>query len=217
MLNISQVSKSYGARQVLRAVSLACAAGESVMVVGENGSGKSTLLKVAAGLIEADAGEVTLCQARVSPGTVDGRRQLGYLPDAADALPDLTVAGLVSLTVALKRARTPAAVVAGWRQRLGLEPSFGQRLRALSFGQRKRAFLLSALLGDPWLLVLDEPSNGLDPAGSALVAGLVRERRAAGLGTLVASNDAAFIRDVGGAVHRIVDGRLVATPATPAG
>jgi ABC-2 type transport system ATP-binding protein len=209
MLTISDVSKSYGARGILRAVSLACAAGESVTVVGENGSGKSTLLKIAAGLIEADRGEVVLCNERVAPGTDKGRRHLGYLPDAADAFPDLTVAELATLTAALKRVEVTPTVVAGWRRRLGLDPVFGQRLRTLSFGQRKRAFLLSALLGDPWLLILDEPSNGLDPGGSALVVELIRERRSAGLGTLIASNDAAFIREVAGTAHRIHEGGLI--------
>ena len=208
MFRLVQVSKSYGARGVLGSVSLSCGAGESVTVVGENGSGKSTLLKIAAGLVQADAGEVALCNERVSPGTTRGRRHLGYLPDAPDAFPDLTVADLVALSVALKRALVVPSVVAGWRQRLGLESSFGLRLRALSFGQRKRAFLLSALLGEPWLLILDEPSNGLDPAGSALVGEIVRERRAANLGTLLASNDGAFVREVGGSSCRIVEGRL---------
>jgi ABC-2 type transport system ATP-binding protein len=209
MLRMTEVSKSYGTRAVLRSVALSCAGGESVMVVGENGSGKSTLLKIAAGLVEAGAGKVVLCDEPLAPGSVRGRRHLGYLPDASDAFPDLTVAELVTLSLALKRAAATPAVVAGWQQRLGLESSLGLRLRALSFGQRKRAFLLSALLGEPWLLILDEPSNGLDPAGSALVAEIVRERRAAGVGTLLASNDAAFISDVGGTAHRLVDGRLV--------
>src|SRR4051794_13237603 len=208
MLTISEVSKSYGSRGVLRGVSLACAAGESVTVIGENGSGKSTLLKIAAGLIEADTGGVVLCNERVVPGSDKGRRHLGYLPDAAEAFPDLTVAELVTLTIALKRAAIAPAVLASWRQRLGLDAIFGQRLRALSFGQRKRAFMLSALIGDPWLLVLDEPSNGLDPAGSALVVTIIRERRSAGLGTLIASNDAAFIREVGGSSYRIEEGRV---------
>jgi ABC-type multidrug transport system ATPase subunit len=209
MLTVRDVSKSYGSRDVLRSVSLACADGESVTVIGENGSGKSTLLRIAAGLIEADAGEVMLCKERVAPGTTRGRRHIGYLPDAADAFPDLTMAELVTLSVALKRANVVPSVVAGLRQRLGLDSSFGQRLRALSFGQRKRAFLLSALLGDPWLLILDEPSNGLDPGGSALIIEIIRERRAAGVGTLLASNDAAFVRELSGARYRIVEGRLV--------
>jgi ABC-type multidrug transport system ATPase subunit len=213
MLSIAGVSKSYGARTVLRSVSVACAAGQSVTIVGENGSGKSTLLKIAAGLLEREEGEVLLCQEPITPGAVTGRRHLGYLPDAADAFPDLTVAELVNLTAALKRTAASPALVAGWRERLGLGASFGQRLRTLSFGQRKRAFLLSALLGDPWLLVLDEPSNGLDPAGCALIRTIVAERRAAGLGTLLASNDAAFVGELGGAVYRIVDARLVEAPA----
>jgi ABC-type multidrug transport system ATPase subunit len=213
MLLLSEVSKTYGTRTVLRSISLGCGAGQSVVVVGENGSGKSTLLKIAAGLLECDRGEVLLCDERIAPGRVRGRRHLGYLPDAADAFPDLSVSDLVALTVSLKQATVAPLVVTNWRDRLGLGPSFGQRLRALSFGQRKRAFLLSALLGNPWLLVLDEPSNGLDPAGSGLVVDIVSERRAAGLGTLLASNDAAFVSQIGGARWRIVEGRLLEVPA----
>lgn len=152
-----------------------------------------------------------LCAERVAPGTIAGRRHLGCLPDAADAFPDLTVAELVSLTLALKRVAVEPAVVARWRQRPGLDASFAQRLRALLFGQRKRAFLPSALLGDPWLLILDEPSSGHDPAGSALVCEMIHERRAARLGCLVASNDAAFVRAVGGSAYHLVGGRLASS------
>jgi ABC-type multidrug transport system ATPase subunit len=207
VLRIEQVSKSYAKGPVLRGVSLSCAPGESVLVLGPNGSGKSTLLKIAAGLIEPDRGQVLLGDQPVRAGTAGARRRIGYLPDAADAFPDLTVAELTTLTAALKR--VDPAPLHEWRDRLELGGCFGQRLRTLSFGQRKRAFLLSALIGEPWLLILDEPSNGLDPAGSALVATLARERRQAKQGTLIASNDAAFARNVDGTVHRIVEGALL--------
>jgi ABC-type multidrug transport system ATPase subunit len=208
MLRLEGIGKSYGRRRVLHQVSASCGPGESLVVLGANGSGKSTLLKIAAGLLEPDAGRVVLREQRVSPGTVAGRRHLGYLPDAPDAFPELTISELTTLTEALKDARTPPSLKEAWVTRLDLQGILAQPLRSLSFGQRKRAFLLAALLGNPWLLILDEPSNGLDPAGCALVAAVIRERRAAGQGTLVGSNDAAFVREVGGQLSRLTDGHL---------
>jgi ABC-2 type transport system ATP-binding protein len=208
MLRLADITKAYGQRRVLRQLSAACEPGETLVVMGQNGSGKSTLLKIAAGLVEADDGTVELCGERVSPGTVTGRRHLGYLPDAPDAFPDLTVSELVTLSDALKRAATPEEELAGWIKRLDLGATLAQPLRTLSFGQRKRAFLLSAVIGQPWLLILDEPSNGLDPPSCLTLAQIVRERREQGLGALIGSNDPAFVAELGGRVSRIVEGRL---------
>jgi ABC-2 type transport system ATP-binding protein len=208
MLRLSDISKSYGQRRVLRGLSAACEPGETLVVMGANGSGKSTLLKITAGLVEADGGRVELCGERVSPGTTTGRRHLGYLPDAPDAFPDLTVSELVTLSDALKRAATPPSEIDGWIERLDLGATLAQPLRTLSFGQRKRAFLLAASIGKPWLLILDEPSNGLDPPSCLTLAQIVRERRAAGLGTLIGSNDPAFVAELGGGVWRLIEGRL---------
>jgi ABC-2 type transport system ATP-binding protein len=208
MLQLEGIRKRFGDRLVLDDVSLACEPGEAVVVIGGNGSGKSTLLKIAAGLLEPSAGRIRLRGEPVVPGAVPGRRHLGYLADNADLLPDLSVAELAELAAALKRV-DPAPFVAAWRERLGLGPPvFRQRLRALSFGQRKRALLLTALIGDPWLLILDEPSNGIDPEGCVMLAALVDERRRRAQGTLIASNDAAFIQAVAGRTLRVAGGKL---------
>jgi ABC-type multidrug transport system ATPase subunit len=108
--------------------------------------------------------------------------------------------------VALRRAPAPDEAL---RERLGLTAVWHQRLRTLSFGQVKRSYLLCALVGAPPLLVLDEPSNGLDPAGVELLAVVLAERVSQGGAALVATNDAAFATRLGGVVRRIVDGRLV--------
>jgi ABC-type multidrug transport system ATPase subunit len=102
----------------------------------------------------------------------------------------------VSLVRALKHVGTDdrlEAELLAWRERLGLASIWNQRLSTLSFGQRKRACALAALVGDPWLLVLDEPSNGLDPAGVDLMVRLIEDRRTARKATLLASNDLPFV------------------------
>jgi ABC-type multidrug transport system ATPase subunit len=215
VLLVDQIHRRYGSRRVLDGVSASCAPGETLVVVGENGSGKSTLLSIVAGLIEPNAGQVILLGKPITAGAVAGRRHLGYLPDAPDAFPDLAVAELLALSLSLKRAAPPAPGLESWTARLGLSANLQQRLDTLSFGQRKRAFLLSALIGDPWLLILDEPSNGLDPGGVALVLDIVAERRSAGQATLVASNDASFVMALGGTVLRLAAGRL--TPEAASG
>ncbi|MBL8973759.1 MAG: ATP-binding cassette domain-containing protein, partial [Myxococcales bacterium] len=136
-----------------------------------------------------------------------GRAALGYVPDTSDAFPELSVRELVALVTALRGAPPPEEAL---RERLGLTAVWHQRLRTLSFGQVKRSYLLCALVGAPPLLVLDEPSNGLDPGGVELLVALLHERARAGGAALVATNDAPFAARVGGVAWRLVDGRLLA-------
>ncbi len=209
-LELAGVHKRLGGRRVLAGVDLRCGPGETAVVMGGNGAGKSTLLRVAAGLLEPDRGEVRLRGHVLSGGGVAARRELGYVPDATDALPDLLVCEFAALVRALKRAPPPPeALIDG----LGVRPFFRRRLRALSFGQRKRALLLAALIGDPWLLLLDEPTNGLDPEGVALTERLVRERAAAGKASAIATNDPPFAAAIAGSVYRLDDGALAPAPA----
>jgi len=210
MLKVKDVRKRLGSRRILESVSLSCAAGEIGVILGENGAGKSTLLRIVAGLIEPDAGEVTIHGASLRNGGRKAREQLGYVPDATQMLPDLLVEEFVSLVRALKQlpSQTYSDLELRWRDRFGLTPVWGQRFSTLSFGQRKRACTVAALAGDPWLLVLDEPSNGLDPAGIELMVELIAERKARGEATLLVSNDTAFVNEVGGNRYRLASGRL---------
>jgi ABC-2 type transport system ATP-binding protein len=208
MLEVVDVSKRLGARLVLQRVRMSCGPSEVAVVVGENGAGKSTLLRVVSGILEPDAGEVRIGGASMRDGGVAARRALGYVPDATDALPDLMVAEFVKLVGELKGVATgrrdgPHDPLGAHRARLGLDSVWHQRLSTLSFGQRKRACVLAALIGDPWLLVLDEPSNGLDPVGTAVMRSLVEDRRAAGKATLLTTNDVAFVESIEGTRYEL--------------
>lgn len=210
MLEIAQVCKRLGTRRVLDGVSATCGAGEVLVVLGENGAGKSTLLRVVAGIVEPDSGAITLQGAGLHGGNREARRHLGYAPDATQTLPDLLVEELLELVRALKTLphRLASELEARWWGRLGVDLLHGQRLSTLSFGQRKRVLTAAALAGNPWLLVLDEPSNGLDPAGSSLMLELIAERRARGQATLLASNDAPFVAQLAGKAYHLGGGRL---------
>ena len=201
---IAHVTKRLGGRAVVDDVSLTLEAPGTVALLGQNGAGKSTLLRVVAGVLAADVGTVHLDGLPIEESAA--RRRIGYVPESADPLPELTVDELLRLCGSLKEADLPPAATLS---RLGIEPYRRQRIGSLSLGQRRRACLAAALVGAPPLLLLDEPTNGLDPDGVALLGDLLREHAAGGGLSLLATHDLAFARGVGGRVVRMAHGRLV--------
>lgn len=203
---IRDVGKHLGPQLILHGVSLSVGDSEVVVILGPNGSGKSTLLRLVAGIWEPDQGDILIDGNPLRRGQVKARRLLGYVPDSSDPLPDLLVTEFVSLVARLKDAPLPPPELV---ERVGVTPYLCQRLGSLSFGQRKRACLLAALIGDPVLLLLDEPSNGLDPRGVQMVIDLIRDRRAQGLATLLSTNDEQFGAALDATCLRIEQGHLV--------
>ena len=201
------INKRLGRRNVLAGVELRCGTAELVVLRGENGSGKSTLLRILAGILDPDAGTVTICGSPLDGGGTAARRQLGYVPAATEPLPEILVGEFLSLVRALKNAEPPAKELL---ERLSVSDLLQQRISTLSFGQRKRVCLAAALLGDPWLLLLDEPSNGLDPDGVRLIAELLRARAERGKATVLSTNDDFFAATVRGTAYLLHAGRLTA-------
>ena len=217
MLDVRGVHKRLGGRQIIEDVTFACQPSELVMVLGCNGAGKSTLLRVLAGVLEPDRGEVLVDGASMARGGVQARKSLGYAPDASgatdatDPFPHLMVSEFVGLTRILK-GLPPRLDDAPLRSQLEVDAIWNQRLGTLSFGQRKRVYILSAALGDPKVLILDEPSNGLDQGGTQVLATLLASRSAQGLTTICATNDLTFVQALPATRLRIADGRVAAEP-----
>jgi ABC-2 type transport system ATP-binding protein len=161
VLDLSNISKSFGARRALAGVSLEVKAGEAVLLVGRNGAGKTTLLRIATGFLDPDEGSVA-----IDGITIDDRARaqarLGYLPEHAPAPAELTVRDHLTTRARLKGVHArdgvdkvmAAAAITG---------EAGRRIGTLSKGFRQRVGLADALLGEPPLLVLDEPTSGMDP------------------------------------------------------
>lgn len=212
MLEVDAIEKRLGGRELLRKLSFHAAPAEVVVITGENGSGKTTLLRVLAGMLEPSRGSVKIAGFCLAREPVRAKAHLGYVPDGLDALPELLVSELLALVVALRRTPDKQAVGidARWRQLLGVDDTWGQRLRSLSFGQRKRVALLAALTGTPELLILDEPTNGLDGAGTQLILTLLEERRRASLTTLLCTNDTELERQLEATRYQLSGGLLLA-------
>jgi ABC-2 type transport system ATP-binding protein len=210
LLEIDGLHKQLGGRTILNDIALRGAPGEVLVLTGGNGSGKTTLLRIVAGIVQPSRGRVRICGCDLEQDPVRARGHLGYVPDTLDAFPELLVSELIELVTALKRCgkSSPPRPDRTWRERLGVSAVWGQRLRSLSFGQGKRVALLAALIGDPALLVLDEPSNGLDPSGVDLIRNLIDERRRGGMLTLLSTNDPELEAHVGGTRYQLDAGHL---------
>jgi ABC-2 type transport system ATP-binding protein len=209
---LSQIRKRLAWRPVLDGIDLICRPFETVVILGNNGTGKSTLLRVVAGMLVPDGGDVRVCGISLHAHPARAKRMLGYVPDATDAFPDLLVAEFATLVAVLRGApsRDVLTTEAALIDRLGIRSFWSRRISALSFGQRKRMCLLTALCNQPPVLVLDEPTNGLDPGGATVVDSIVQERAQGGLTTLLATNDAPFAERVGGLRYQLQAGTLTA-------
>jgi ABC-2 type transport system ATP-binding protein len=207
LLRVEAVHKRLGPHWVLRGASFDGDPGDQKAIVGANGAGKTTLLQILSGQLEPDRGEVYVAGRCLRDGAPEPRSQLGYVPDTSDALGDLSAQEFLDLVRALKGApRTPEDALL--EQRLAFSQLAPRAMRALSLGQRKRVCLLAALLGDPPLLVLDEPSNGLDTEAVAWLVELLKARAARGQVNVFSTNDAAFLLQTGAVTLRLQDGKL---------
>ncbi len=168
-LEVSQLSKRFGnGVQALADLSLSVPAGGVYGLLGPNGAGKSTLLRIVSGMVHADAGSIALFGAVAS---VESRRALGALIEGPSAYPFLTATEF--LRVIAYAAGVPAEP-GPLLDRVGLAHAADRRAGGFSLGMKQRLGIAAALVGVPKLLILDEPTNGLDPEGIADIRQLVR-------------------------------------------
>ena len=155
-------------------VNLRVARGEIYAFLGLNGAGKSTTIRMLLGMIKPTAGHAELFGVRVAPGANDLWRRVGHLVESATAYPELTV--VENLDVARRLAGIEDRRRVGLMiDRLALDAYAGRRAGTLSLGNLQRLALARALLHGPELLILDEPANGLDPAGVIEIRDLLRD------------------------------------------
>ena len=206
MLTFDNVSKSFGSVLVLDEVSLHVPAGSVVALVGHNGAGKTTLMKTALGLVRPDRGEARLGEIPVGRlGSLGGLVGVSF---DASTLPPSWTAG-TAVRVAAELAGTPAARVPEVLRLVGLGNVTRRKVANFSMGMRQRLALALALLSRPRLLILDEPTNALDPVACHELRGWIREHAAAGNSVLVSSHNLPEVEQVADRVAVMHEGRLV--------
>jgi len=177
VVQVQGLEKSFGPTAALRGISFSVPRGSVVGFLGPNGAGKSTAIRILTGFLAADAGTATVCGIDPALDPLGVKRRVGYLPENNPLWLDMTVAGLLRFAAAARGLRGPAARAAIERavEETQLQAVWRKTLGACSKGFRQRAGLAQALLHDPELLVLDEPTNGLDPLQVLEMRALIRE------------------------------------------
>jgi Cu-processing system ATP-binding protein len=208
MIHVESLTTSYGPVTAVRDLSFDVARGETFALVGPNGAGKTTTLKVLLGLARPDSGQVTIGPDRLRPEDPHARHALGYVPQRVAFPAGRTVRDVLGFFAAL-RGLGPAAVDRALA-RVGLGALGERRASTLSGGYTQRLSLAQALLGDPSLLVLDEPTASLDPEATWEFRSLVEQLRAEGITVLLSSHLLSEVERIADRVLILVDGRRAA-------
>jgi ABC-2 type transport system ATP-binding protein len=180
MIEIDGLTKRYGQHTVVDDLSFTCAAGEVLGFLGPNGAGKSTTMKMLTGFVAPSAGRATVCGYDVAENALGARRRIGYLPEGAPSYPEMTpgsfldfIADIRGLSGSNREERLDAVI-----EQLHLGPVLGQTIDTLSKGFKRRVGLAQAILHDPDVLILDEPTDGLDPNQKHEVRELIKSMSA---------------------------------------
>jgi ABC-2 type transport system ATP-binding protein len=177
MIKIENLVKAFGAKRAVDGVSFAVERGEVLGFLGPNGAGKSTTMRMITGFIPPTSGKVTVGGHDVAEAPLEAKRLIGYLPEAAPSYPDMTVQGFLSFAAEMRGLDGDARKRAIGRavERCFLASVLHQSIDTLSKGYKHRTCLAQALIHDPDVLILDEPTDGLDPNQKYEMRNLIRE------------------------------------------
>jgi len=177
MIRIENLVKTFGAKRAVDGISFEVARGEVLGFLGPNGAGKSTTMRMITGFMPPTAGRVTIGGHDVVESPLEAKRLIGYLPENAASYPDMTVQGFLNFTAEMRglRGSRKKQAVARVVDLCFLGSVLRQSIDTLSKGYKHRTCLAQALIHDPEVLIMDEPTDGLDPNQKHEVRNLIRE------------------------------------------
>ena len=209
MIRVEGLSKRYRSCQAVSDLSFEVSRGETFALVGPNGAGKTTTLKCLLGLTLPTTGSIGLGEAGLSPSDPLARRGIGYVPQRAEFTASMSVEQVLTYFARLKGLGD--APVGESLEATGLGPLRARRAGELSGGMTQRLALAQALLGNPDLLILDEPTASLDPEATHEFRALVQRIQAQGRTVLLCSHLLAEVERIADRVLVLVEGRAAAT------
>lgn len=176
MISVQNLSKSFGDFCAVNNISFTVKEGEILGFLGPNGAGKSTTMKMLTGFLAPSSGEVEILGCSVAKDPVSAKRQLGYLPEGAPSYSDMTVKASLAFIGKIRgyQGQELTDRIARVVKQVELEAVLNKRIENLSKGYRRRLGLAQAILHDPKVLILDEPTDGLDPNQKHQVRELIR-------------------------------------------
>lgn len=209
MLHLQSIGSGYGAVQVLRDLTLEARPGEVLCVMGRNGAGKSTMMKTIMGLVPPSTGSITLDGARISglPAHEVPRHGIGYVPQGRRLFGDLTVAENLEIGLMTRKRDTRVR-----EHVLTLFPRLRERLsqvsRTLSGGEQQMLAIARALCLEPKVLLLDEPTEGLQPSMITLIRDTVQDLKSTGVATILVEQRVDAVLRVADRIAFMVSGHL---------
>jgi ABC-type multidrug transport system ATPase subunit len=208
MVRAESLTKTYGAVKAVDRLSFEVEHGETFALIGPNGAGKTTTLRLLLGLSRPDSGRIVIGPASLEPHHPEARRDLGYVPQRVEFPPGRTVTEVLAFFAEIRGLER--AMVGRALERVGLAAHAERRASELSGGYTQRLSLAQALLADPALLVLDEPTASLDPEATWEFRTLIEQLQREGKTILLCSHLLSEVERVADRVLILVDGRRAA-------
>jgi heme exporter protein A len=213
-IRFENIDKRYGGLYALRRVSLDISAGECVVFAGRNGSGKTTLLRIAARLARPSSGTISFLNGRREK--VEALPAAGFVAHATMVYDELTAEENLILFARLQGIAEPAARAQTLLCEVGLEERRNSLVRTFSRGMRQRVAIARALLNEPAMILLDEPTTGLDPQGTSWFAGTLRGLRDSGRTILISLHGESEVSNLATRAIQLDAGAVVADTRTGA-
>lgn len=209
ILQLKNISKSFGEKQVLKGVSFEAEGGKAFGILGRNGAGKTTTIRILMDVFPADSGEILVDGEPIRYDKVG----IGYLPEERGLYPKKPIIDQLIYFAELKGMSKKDATQAidHWLERLGMSEYRNKRLDTLSKGNQQKIQLITALAHDPTLIILDEPFSGLDPVNAMLLKDVVKEQISKGKIVLFSSHQMGYIEEFCDSIAIIHEGSVSIT------
>ena len=206
MIALKNIEKRFGKFHVLKNISLSVQPGKITAIVGPNGSGKTTIIKSILGLVKPDSGDITINSKSVI-GEYLYRKNIGYMPQVASFPENLTVQEVIKMISDLRDEKIN--IESNLIDILNLIPEMSKQIKNLSGGNKQKLSAYIALIFNPSIIILDEPTAGLDPVASSNLKQRILEERTKGKTIILTSHIMSEIEELADNILFLIDGRIV--------
>ncbi|MBE0551039.1 MAG: ABC transporter ATP-binding protein [Ignavibacterium sp.] len=206
MIELKEIEKKFGKYAVLKNISFNIDPGKITAIVGPNGSGKTTIIKSILGLVKPDKGEILINNKSVLKEFLY-RRELGYMPQVASFPDNLTVNEVFNMISDLRKQQINGS--ADIIETLNLQPELNKKIRTLSGGNKQKVSACIAFMFSPKIIILDEPTAGLDPVAAANLKKKIIEQKSAGKTIILTSHIMSEIEELSDNILFLIEGKIV--------
>ena len=215
MLEVKNLKKRFGDFEAVKGVSFSVAEGEVLGFLGPNGAGKSTTMRMITGFLPPTSGTAVICGKDINESPIEAKAALGYLPESAPSYKQMTVRDYLAFIAEVRGLADVKKAVADVIVKAKLEGVAGQTIETLSKGYRQRTAFAAAIIHDPKVLIMDEPTDGLDPNQKFTVREMIKEMAAQGKAIIISTHILEEVDAVCSKVVVIADGekKFDGTPA----